>query len=196
MKALTKKESELLLVLCKDYATNYNANSLSKLTNITPRGALKMLKNLTSQHLLISKKYGKATFYKINYEDDYTKKLIATLLMQEAKEKSSRWIAEFKDISKIVELIILFGSTIKNPKKAKDVDVILVIKKKNYKKVMDFVEQKNRILLKPIHAIIQTPKDLPKNLKANAATLNAICEGTVLYGSDTLVEVLERVTSF
>ena len=197
MKPLTKKESELLLVLCKDYSKNYNANSISTLIGITARGALKILKNLYAQHLLIRKQYGKATFYKINYDDDYAKKLVSTLLMQEAKERSSRWIAEFRGLFKDTEIIILFGSTLKKPEHAKDVDVIMVFKKKKYTKVMDFIEQKNKILLKPIHAIIQTPKDLPKNLNSkNPAALNAIRDGIVLYGSDRLVEVLKDVTSF
>lgn len=197
MKTLTRKESEALLLLFKDLTKNYNANSISKSINITPRGALKILKNLKEKNLLISKQFGKAVFYKINSEDYYTFRTIETILLQESREKALRWLFEFKDLFKDIEIAIIFGSVLRDEKKARDIDVIFIFKKQKYKDVMNFIEQKNKILLSPIHPVIQMPKDFKSNLiKKNSALLNALKHGYILHGYDKLISVIKNVTSF
>ena len=197
MKTLSKKEEEVLLFLFKDYSNNYNANSLSKIIKITPRGALKILKNLKSQNLLVSKQFGKATFYKINFKEEYALKLLSAFLFKESKEKASRWISDIKEVFPDIEIIIIFGSIIKDYEKANDVDMVLVFKKQNYTKIMNYINQKNKILLKPIHSIIQTPSDIEKNLKKkDPVIINALSQGYVLHGFDKLIEVVKDVTSF
>src|SRR3989344_868461 len=143
MKRLTKKESEALLLLFKDFSTDYNANSLSKQLAITPRGALKILKNLKTQDLLVSKQMGKAVFYKINVKDDYALRLLSLLLMNEAQEKAARWTEEFKDLARITETSIVFGSILRNSAAAKDIDILLVFKKKRLRNVNAFIDEKN-----------------------------------------------------
>ena len=159
MKNLTKKESEVLLTLFKDFTKDYNANSLSKVVRITPRGALKILKNLKSQNLLVSKQLGKATFYKINFNDEYTLRLLPILLMKESKEKATRWLAEFNELFEHINIIIIFGSITRNPKTANDIKterIALIhkneltkfkelnhpLKAKAFSKVIKFIEAK------------------------------------------------------
>lgn len=197
MKPLTKKESEILLILFKDFSKNYNANSISKLVGITPRGALKILKNLKEKKLLISKQFGKAVFYKLSLEDYYTFRTIETLLIQEAREKTSRWLFEFKDLFKDIEIAIIFGSVVRDSKKANDIDVVLVFTQKKLKQIKSFIERKNKTLLKPIHPIMQTPNDIKNNLKKkDKVILNALNKGYILHGYDKLIEVIKNVTSF
>tara|TARA_Y100000310_G_C20509442_1_gene728080 strand:- start:175 stop:768 length:594 start_codon:yes stop_codon:yes gene_type:complete len=197
MTSLTTKENEVLLMLFKDFTKDYNANSLSKIVGITPRGALKILKNLHKQNLLMCKKFGKAVFYKLNLEDYYTFRTIETLLIYEAREKVPRWLAEFKELFKDVEIAIIFGSIIRNPKQANDIDLLLVFTQKKMKQVKDFINEKNKILLKPIHSIMQSPNDIKKNLKKkDPVVLNALKRGYVLHGYDKLIEVVKNVTGF
>ena len=92
MVELTRKEGEVLLKLFKDFSRDYNANSLSKEVEITPRGMLKILKKLESKGLARGKQFGKAIFYKVDLEDHYVAKIIETLLIAEAREKASRWL--------------------------------------------------------------------------------------------------------
>ena len=165
MTALTNKESEIIRHIFKNFSKEYNANSLSKEIKITSRGALKILKKLEGNGILIGKKMGKATFYKLNLEENDSAKLIETLLISEARDKALRWLYEFKDIYKSTEIVIIFGSAVRNYKEANDIDVLFVLDKKNYRKINSFIEQKNKILLKPIHAIMQTINDLQTNLK-------------------------------
>ena len=135
MLTMTKKESEILLKLFKEFNKDYNANSISKVIKITPRGALKILKNLEKQRILKSRKLGKAVFYKINFNDTYVCKIIETLLIAEAREKASMWLEEFKDIFNDAQIIIIFGSIIRNPKEANDIDILFVFEKDKYKNI-------------------------------------------------------------
>jgi hypothetical protein len=196
MVLLTNKESEALLKLFKDFSRDYNANSISKEIKVTPRGALKILKRLEKNSLIKGKPMGKAFFYKLNLEDDYVCKIIDTLLIAEAREKASRWVEEFKEIFKDSEIIIVFGSIIRNPKAANDIDALFVFKENKYRKITYFINDKNKILFKKIHSLPQTMKDLKENLKDNKAIIDAVRTGYVICGQDKLVEVIKNVTSF
>ncbi len=196
MKTPTEKENETLLLIFKDLGTDYNANSISKKLNITPRGALKILNNLYSERILIRKKFGKALFYKLNFEDNYARKLIETLLIKESKEKASRWLSEFEGLFGIVQIVLIYGSIVRTYEKAKDIDLLLVIEKSKYKEASKFIDEKNNILLKPVHPLIMTLSDLEKNLKnKNPAMMNAIREGYVLNGQDKLIKMLRKQSS-
>ena len=193
MKTPTEKENEALLLIFKDFSTDYNANSISKKLNITPRGALKILNNLYLEKTLIRRKLGKATFYKVNFDDNYAKKLIETLLIKEAREKAARWISEFEGLFGIVQTVLIYGSAVRNYEKARDIDLLIIIEKEKYKEVSKLIEEKNRILVKPIHPLIMVLSDLEKNLKnKNPAMINAIRESFVLHGHDKMMEVLRK----
>jgi len=196
MVLLTNKENEILLKLFKDFSSDYNANSISKEISITPRGALKILKKLKEGGLIKGRQLGRAVFYKVKLEDGYVCKIIETLLIAEAREKASRWLEEFKSIFKDAEIIVIFGSIIRNPKEANDIDVLFVFKESKYRKITDFIESKNKILFKKIHSIPQTMKDLNESLKNNKAVKDAVRTGYVLHGQDKLIKVIENVASF
>ncbi len=192
---ISPKEAEILLKLFKEFNRDYNANSISKEIKITPRGALKALKNLEKKEIVISKPLGKAIFYKVNLNDPYTTKILETILIGETKEKASRWLMEFNDLLDKTEIIILFGSVIRNQKYANDIDLLIVLKKQEYKKIKGVIGKKNQILPKPVHPIYQTKEDLIHNLKKeNQALLSAINTGYVLTGHDKLIEVIKNVT--
>jgi predicted nucleotidyltransferase len=195
MKTLTEKENEALLLIFKDFTTDYNANSLSKVLNITPRGALKVLKNLQSENLLIGKKMGKAVFYKANLEDNYTQSIIQSLLIKQSMENANRWIDEFKKLYPATHIVIIYGSALRNYKEAKDIDILVIRSENNYKSIMKLIEDRGEILPKPIHPIMMLPEELEKNLNnKNPAMVNAIREGCVLHGQAKLIEVIKNVT--
>jgi len=196
MFTLTPKESLVLLTLFKDFTGDYNANSLSKKIGLTSRGTLKILKNLNIQKLITGKTMGKAIFYKINLEDSYTLKVLETLFISEAREKASRWLAEFQELFSETEMALIFGSAIRSTKEANDIDLLLVFPQKKLSAVQNFIKNKNKILLKPIHPLIQTPEDLKKNLrKKDPVILNALRQGYVLHGYEQLIKVVRDVTS-
>lgn len=194
MVSLTGKQSEILIKIFKDFTKSYNANSISREVDMSSRGSLKILKQLEKEGLIIGKNMGKAVFYSLTLNDFYTRKIIEALLIEETRKKAQRWINEFKEVFNYTDIIILFGSIIKNPSHANDIDVILVYKRKNYGNVSSFINNKNKLLLKKIHDIPQTIEDLKENLRKNPAIIDAIRTGYVLQGYDKLVEAVKDVT--
>ena len=196
MKGLSDKEIEILLILSKDFSTDYNANNITKKIGITPAGAFKAMKNLEKKGLITGKKMGKAVFYKVNLGDYYTFRTVETLLINESKEKASRWLNEFKDLFNHIEIVVIFGSIVKYPKKANDIDLLVVFRKEKNNLVNKIIDERRALSIKAIHLIKQTPKDLNRNLKNNdKVILSAIKNGYILCGYDKLLEAVKNVTS-
>ncbi len=197
MKGLSNKEIEILLLLFRDFSTDYNANNITKKIKITPAGAFKSLRNLEKRKLVVSKKMGKAKFYKANLDDYYSFRTMETLLINEARTNASRWIFEFRDLFDKIEIAIIFGSVIRNPEKAGDIDLLIVLKKEKNRAVNRVIEEKRKTSIKAIHAIKQTASDLNKNLKkGDRVIINAIKNGYILHGYDKLLRVVNNVTGF
>ena len=83
MKDITKKEMELVLFIFKNPEKEHNANNIASKINITPMGALKIMKKLDKQGILKAKKIGKAVFYKINFSSDMACKAAELSLFEE-----------------------------------------------------------------------------------------------------------------
>ncbi len=195
MVSLTQKEKSALLTLFKDFSSYYNANSLSKIIEISRIGTMKMLKKFLNKNFLIAKQIGKSKIYKINLDDDYVKKLIAFLLADEA-HNFKRWKEEFKELFEKDRIVMLYGSAIKNYEKANDIDIMLVIKKGEYEKVSKILEERQKYLPKKIHSIELTSKDLLDNIEQkNKAVIDIVKNAIILYGQDKYVEMIKNVTS-
>ncbi len=191
MADLTPTERRVLLTLFKEFNTNYNANLLAKKLEISRFGAGRVLKDLEKQSLVVSREYGKARFHKVNLEEEYARKVIEVLLMGEVRKKARRWIWEFREWYKDIHVAIIFGSAPRNYKEADDIDMVLVVDKKFWKKRKDFIEKKNQILLKPLHPIWQSPNDLVKNLTLpDPVLLSALKFGYILHGYQEVIEAV------
>jgi len=193
---LTKKEQEALLIIYKDVANFYNANSLSKELMITQVGTMKLLKRFERNNILLSKRIGKSIVYKINIEEEFVQKLIAFALINEAS-KYQRWKDEFKPLHKKDRILLFYGSASKNYSNAKDIDIFIVINKKDFHEVNKKLEKIQGILPKKLHAIKATKEDLVKNIKENNKSMIEILKtAIVLYGYDKYMEIVNGFTSF
>ncbi len=195
MISLTKNERETLLILFKDFTAFYNANSISKVLGISHVGAQKIFKRLLNEGLLIGKRIGKSIIYKLRLDDDYVRKLIAFLLADEANN-FKRWKEEFKVLFKKDRIVMMYGSAIKNYAQARDIDIIIVIKKREFKEVRSILKEKQELLPKSIHSIEFTADDLLKNVKKKKeAIIDIVKNAVILYGQDKYVEIIKKVTS-
>ena len=193
MVTLTQKEKEALLILFKDFTNFYNANSISKLLDISHVGAQKIFKKLFKQNLLLDRKIGKSIIYKLKLEDDYAEKLIAFLLADEAND-FKRWKEEFKELFKKDRIIMIYGSAIKNYAKANDIDIMIIIRKAEYKEVIKIIEKKQKILPKKIHSIELTENDLLQNIKQKKeSVVDIVKNAVILYGQDKYVNIMKNV---
>jgi len=196
MKGLSNKEIEILLLLVKDISKDYNSNNITQKINITPAGAFKAMKNLEKRNLVKGKRMGKAIFYKADLKDYYTFRIIETLFIDEAREKALRWLDEFKELYKYAEIVIIFGSIIKNPKNANDIDLLVVFKKEESKNIENIIKNRKMISTKPIHVIKITIEDLNKSLRRKEdVILNIIKSCYVLNGYDKLLKSIKNVTT-
>jgi predicted nucleotidyltransferase len=194
MVILTENEQKALLILLKEYSSYYNANSLSKMLGISREGTQKILKRLLAENLLISKNIGKSIVYKISFNDDYVKKLLAYLLADEANHYK-RWKLEFRDLFKGNRIILVFGSAIRDYEKARDIDIMIVMEQAELKEINKILAERQAILPKRLHSIKLTREDLLKNLnKKDKIMLDIIKNAVVLYGQNDYLEVMQNVT--
>lgn len=193
---LTKKEQGALLIIYKSFANFYNANSLSKELMITQVGTMKLLKRFEKNNILLSKKIGKSIVYKINIEEEFVQKLIAFALINEAI-KYTRWKDEFKSLYRKDRILLFYGSASRNYSNAKDIDIFIIIDKKDFHEVSKELGKIQSILPKKLHAIKATKEDLIKNIKGNNKSMIEILKtAIVLYGYDKYMEVVNGFTSF
>lgn len=194
MTALTKKERETLLILFKDYTTFYNANSISKVLNISHVGAQKIFKRFLHENLVVSKTIGKSITYKLNFNNDYVPHLVSFLLADEANS-FKRWKEEFKELFKKDRIVMLFGSAIKNYAHARDIDLMIILENKEVTEVNEILKKKEEILPKKLHAIKLNHHDLLENLKKkDKSFVDIIKNSIILYGQDKYAEALKNVS--
>ena len=190
---LTNLEQETLLKLFKEPYEEYNSNNLAISVGKSRIGVSKALNSLEKNNLVTGKILGKAKFYKINYNDEYARKTIELLLMDESK-KYPKWKDEFKEFQ--VKILVIFGSIIKNEKEAQDIDILIVYNEKDNEQINKIIKEKNSILTKKIHPIKQTYEDIKNNiLKKDKILINAIKDGIVLKGQEEIVRLMQEVTS-
>ena len=193
MPPLPTKEGEILILLFTDYSKDYNASSLSKKVGITRRGALKIVKKLREQEIVIPRQYGKAVFYKVNLNNAYARQRIIVALMEKAREKAKRWLFEFEKLAAHAEIVIIFGSAIRNYEKAHDIDLVIVYQQKKEVAIQKEMEFRRQISLKPIHLVRQSPVDFVRNLKKpDPVLLNALRLGCVLKGYEKIVDAVDE----
>jgi len=147
MKDITKKEMELVLFIFKNPEKEHNANNIASKINITPMGALKIMKKLDKQGILKAKKIGKAVFYKINFEKNYTEDYLIFLLKREAETATpyvKRWVSELKEL-KNADIITLFGSVLDKESKSNDIDALLVTGQRKFGKLKEEISKINKI---------------------------------------------------
>lgn len=187
-------EMKLVLSILKSPESEYNSRNLARLIEISPMGALKIAKKLEKGNILKSKQIGKANIYSINLDNEYSQHYTTFLLKKEAEQANpyvKRWIKELKKI-KHAEAIVLFGSVLEKENKARDIDSLILVNKKDFNKVKKEVEEINVINEKKVHPIYQTREDLNKHItEGNKVILNAI-KGIVVFGEDTLVPLLKK----
>lgn len=180
-------EQKILIRLLKD-KEEYNSRNISKLVGVSHVGAYKILKNLEKRKIVTSRQIGKAIIYSINKENSIALKEIELDLMLEAEEKQ-RWLEEFKALKSEAKFVILFGSAIRNEKEAKDIDLLVVAEKNNLKKIKNSLYEKNNLMIKKIHPIIQTENEFKQDLKnKNKVLLEIIKTGIILYGQNNFIE--------
>lgn len=192
---ITNNEMCFILSIFKNPEKEFNANSLAKHIDISSMGALKIAKKLEKENILVSRIFGKAKFYRINFNNDYAREYIKFLLKRESEQTLPYikvWIREIKKI-KSADAAILFGSVLRKQKEAKDIDVLLITNQKKFKELKKEIEKINIINAKKLHPVYQTKRDLEKNIKKQDKPILSAIKGIVVSGEDIMVKLFEKL---
>ena len=191
---ITEKEMQFILLLFKSPEKEYNAHSVAPTLNVSSMGALKIAKRLEKEHILTSKRLGKAIFYKLDLSNEYSKQYIAFLLKREAQHAHpyvKRWVTEIQKIKR-ASVALLFGSILQKHKEANDIDILLVTDDTQFPKLRKEIEAINFLNNKKIHPIYQTEMDFINNIKKeDKIVLNAL-KGIVVFGEGKIIEVMKQ----
>lgn len=193
MRDVTRNEMLILSKIFKTPEREFNANNISKEIGITSMGALKILKRLEKEGILVSKLSGRASFYSINLSNDYAKEYVKFVLRREAEYSPpyvKRWVHEIRKL-KNADVAILFGSVLNKESKANDIDALIITSQDRFEKLKEEIRELNKINEKEIHAVYQASKDLQHNIsKQDKVVLNAI-KGIIAFGEEKLIELFK-----
>lgn len=195
LKMIPKNTERIIMYLLRNVNQfGYNINQIAKLNKISVGSAFKILKELEKDKIIIKKEISNASHYKLNLDNDETKKLCELLLLTEKRNLKGYAKLYADDIVKFdAELIIIFGSVLKR-KSFNDVDVLFLTDKT--KKVNNFCLEISKVRTKPVVPLIMKKEDLIKTIKQEKeAILGMIREGVVLKGESIFVEVIKDVYS-
>ena len=189
---LEKTSDQILKILIKEPFIDHTITSLSDSLGITRQGLWKTLNKLADDRLITMKKISdtktSVILIRLDFENLLTKKTISLLLTKESLDHD-RWRNELKELEHYTDFIILFGSILKNPKEANDIDIIIVADKKEFKSIDDIKNKIQKTQIKEIHLIDMTKQEFKTELKNNnKAYIDAIKKGVILYGQEDYID--------
>jgi len=198
MTMYSKNTFRVIEFLLRNRTSEFNVNQIAKDLKMSLGGVHKILKSLFTKGIVAKEELGNATYYSMNLQDKEAKKL-SELVLIEAKTRllnsNSRAKVYASDLEKagnFAKAMILFGSILDVKAKARDVDVLFLVEKKDVKKVEDFCLEISAIRPKQVIPMIMTVGDFQRNLKkADKVVAEILRKGIVLAGEDVIVNSLE-----
>ena len=187
--------ADLLKLLLKEFTSSHTVSSIAETLKISRVGTWKALKTLEKDGLIrldkISSKKTATFTANLNWENPLTEKALALILAKEASDHK-KWVATFNSLEKKHDFLLLYGSILHSPKKARDVDVLLITKdfrgaRKSFEKIQ--VTQLNKV-----HALILAEEELQQEIKSNnKAIIDALRRGVVLFGQESFVKLIKSM---
>jgi DNA-binding MarR family transcriptional regulator len=195
---LTPNETKLLSYLFRHHKEQSSINGLAKKIGTTPKGTYNILKKFECDALVRKETIANANIYHLNFQSSKTEDIIKYVLKSESQPNSCIRVLQ-KDLEPLHEFtdaIIIFGSVITKGLQAQDIDVLLIIDKKNLTLIQSKIKEIEQTLPKKIHAIFQTKEDMRKNLqKQDAIVIVAIQKGFIFWGYDVLYTLIRNDAS-
>jgi predicted nucleotidyltransferase len=183
-------EQKIINLIFKDFLTFYNSRIISKLIGISHAGAFKLLKNMEKREIVKPTKIGRATIYSLNTKNPISIREIEMALTVEA-QNYKKWQEEFKELKNKAKFVILFGSILKEEKSARDIDILVVADRNQFSTIKQIIQERNNVLNKKIHLLLQDIKDFEKDIKnRNKVIIEIIKSGVVVFGQEEVVKHL------
>jgi len=197
LESLTQNEARVIDFLVRNFNERNSINEIGKRLKLSPMGAYKILKKLEKIKAAVPEKIGQAIYYKPNFNDEVGIKLSEFVLVQNNLNPYAQMQADdLRPLRELTQSCILFGSVLAKGIDAKDIDIMIVLEKKNYPKIRDVLENIKKLKPKKIHEMVQTKEDLLKNIKkSDEVILDIIKKGKILWGAEIIVEAIKHGSS-
>ena len=194
-----KTFEKILKILAKEPFTEHTATSLSLSLGITRQGLWKTLNNLSKDEMISLKSIANtkksAVKIELKFKNLLALKTLSLILTKEAMN-NERWRFELAELEKYSDFIILFGSILTSPKEARDIDILAVLDKKNFKSINEVKNKIQKTQAKEIHLIDLTREEFKDELKKqNKAYIDALKKGIILFGKDNYIKFIEEIKS-
>lgn len=186
----------IMLILLKDFSRTHTITSLAGDLKLTRVGIWKILKKLEGNKYIALRSVGpgKTNTYlmNINWDNIVVEKALVLYLTEEAA-KQRRWRTNFADLEQEVNFLILYGSILRFPKEANDIDILGVAKKSRFLEIQKKVDRIQKTQSKKIHSINFTEKEFKEELKkSNKAFIDSIKMGVILFGHENFVKFMKK----
>lgn len=197
MQSLTENEAKIVDFLIRNFRERNSINEIGRKIKISHTGAHKILRKLEKIKAVKPDRIGNAIYYKPNLDNELGLKLAEYVLAQnELIPYSEVQADDLRPLREIASSCILFGSVLSKGKEARDIDVMLVVEEKDFKKLYKKLEEIKEMSPKKIHDVMQSREDIAKNIKKNdEVILDIIKNGRILWGSEIIVEAIKNGTS-
>ncbi|HIH31552.1 TPA: hypothetical protein HA235_02485 [Candidatus Woesearchaeota archaeon] len=190
---LTKNEKNVIKTLLFSFQDEYSINEIARRCNLAPNGAFKILRKLEQEKIIKLKKIANINAYSLDFDNLKTKSICELALIEEPSTKIKNRLEDLKELQKITEAGIIFGSYITKKKNPGDIDLFFVLKEDNFKKYKEETRKIYPAMPLKVQDIIQTKEDLTENiLKNDKAVIEILQKGFVLWGQDKLMEIIKN----
>jgi len=189
---------KIMKILLKELYLNHTVSSLAQRLAMSRTGIWKILKRLESNKIitLSSMGEGKTSVYtvKLNWDNILVEKKLAFLLSEDAI-RQERWRFNFAELEKPASFLLLFGSILRSPKEAKDIDIFAVVgNRKEFRTIDKTMLKIQGTQSKKIHFIDLTEKEFEQELtNKNKAYIDALAKGVILYGQENFIRLIKRL---
>jgi predicted nucleotidyltransferase len=180
-------------------------NQISKIIKFSYEPTYRHVKYLEKKKVLIGRKAGKATMYRINQDSLDARKLLEKVSLEKTQSFMKKMIPSFKKlidevITRVEEeldanilSIVLFGSYAKGTaRKESDVDLLFLTSewKESDRKIQAIVHTLEYKYGFSISPLIMVLKDFENSIREGSVASEIIDFGLVLYGFETYYRIL------
>ena len=192
-KMLTKNEKKVIRTLLFSFGEEYSINEIARKCNLAPNGALKILKKFAEEGIIILKKIANINSYLVDFANSKTRSILELSLIDEANSKVKNRVEDLKELQKITEAAVIFGSYITEKENPEDIDLFFVLEKENFRKYKEETKKIYPPMPVKVHDILQTIEDLEKNIsKKDKVILEILRKGFILWGQDKIIEAIKN----
>lgn len=187
-----------MLYLLRDLSSARTITAMAKEFALSRVGIWRAIKRLERERYIVISLVGtgktSTSIISLNWENPLVEKILSLYLSEQAL-KQKRWLSNFRELEKLTDFAILYGSILHSSHEANDIDILSVTKKKNFIKIQKEIDTVQKTQSKKIHAIHFTEMELKSELKnKNRAFIDAIKRGVILFGQDNFVKFMKGIT--